>query len=140
MAQPTSCAATKRKIVTLPVSGSISTSQNWVEKPGACPPALTEAAAVSGPPVKAFLAAISFSDNGGKSPTLLEAGLAWPSSQTTPSTSTSQIIAARARNSSTIFLLASTTAMPVAKVTREPPVGLVKPTEEVSATSERTWL
>jgi len=40
----------------------------------------------------------------------------------TPSTSTSQIIAARARNSSTTFLLASTTAMPVAKVTREPPV------------------
>jgi hypothetical protein len=32
----------------LPVSGSTSTSQNWVEKPGAMPPALTEAAAVIG--------------------------------------------------------------------------------------------
>ena len=30
----------------MPVSGSTSTSQNWVEKPGAWPPALTEAAAV----------------------------------------------------------------------------------------------
>jgi hypothetical protein len=57
--------------------------------------------------------------------TLLLAGLAQPSSQTTPSTSTPQIIAARARNSSTSFLLASTTAMPVAKVTREPPVTCV---------------
>src|SRR5881392_3236081 len=87
----------KRRIVTLPVSGSTSTSQNWVEKPGAWPPALTEAAAVSGPPVSAALPAISFSDIGGKSPTLLLAGLALPSSQTTPSASTPQIIAARAQ-------------------------------------------
>lgn len=42
-------------------------------------------------------------------------GLAWPSSQTSPSTSTSQLKAARARNSSTIFLLVSTTALLVAK-------------------------
>src|ERR1700757_3388339 len=109
-------------MVTLPVSGSTSTSQNWVEKPGAMPPALTEAAAVIGPPVRDRLAASSLKGNGGKSPTLLLAGLAWPSSHTTPSTSTSQISAARARNSSTTFLLASMTAMPVAKVTREPPV------------------
>jgi len=33
----------KAQIVTLPVLGSTSTSQNWVEKPGAMPPALTEA-------------------------------------------------------------------------------------------------
>jgi hypothetical protein len=33
------------------------------------PPAFTEAAAVIGPPVNAFLAAISFSEIGGKSPT-----------------------------------------------------------------------
>ena len=99
---------------------------------------MTEAAAVIGPPVSAFLAASSLNDIGAKSPTLLEAGLAWPSSQMTPSTSTSQIIAALARSSSTTFLLASTTAMPVSKVTPQPPVGLVKPTEEVSAKSERT--
>src|SRR5260370_13696724 len=127
MAQPTSCAATKRRIVTLPVSGSTSTSQNWVENPGAMPPALTDAAAVIGPPVSAFLAASSLNDNGAKSPTLLLAGLAWPSSQITPSASTSQIIAALARSSSTTFLLASTTAMPVANVTREPPVTCVDP-------------
>ena len=36
-----------------------------------------------------------------------------------------RIIAALARSSSTTFLLASTTAMPVAKVTREPPVTCV---------------
>ena len=35
-------------MVTLPVSGSTSTSQNWVEKPGAWPPALTDAALVKG--------------------------------------------------------------------------------------------
>src|SRR5439155_11350374 len=84
MAQPTSCAATKRRIVTLPVSGSTSTSQNCVEKPGAMPPALTEAAAVIGPPVNAFLAANSLNDIGAKSPTLLLAGLAGPPSQITP--------------------------------------------------------
>jgi hypothetical protein len=39
------------------------------------PPALTEAAAVIGPPVSAFLAASSLNDKGGKSPTLLEAGV-----------------------------------------------------------------
>src|SRR6202049_1516066 len=83
VARPTSWAATKRRIVTLPVSGSTSTSQNWVEKPGAMPPALTEAAAVIGPPVSAFLAASSLNDIGWKSPTLLLAGLAWPSSRTT---------------------------------------------------------
>jgi hypothetical protein len=44
------------------------------------------------------------------------------------------------RNSSTTFLLASMTAMPVAKVTREPPVTPVNPIEAVSATIERTWL
>jgi hypothetical protein len=31
-------------MVTLPLSGSNSTSQNWVEKLGAMPPAFTEAA------------------------------------------------------------------------------------------------
>jgi hypothetical protein len=61
----------------LPVSGSTSTSQNCIEKPGAIPPASTEAAAVIGPPVSAFFAANSLKDNGTKSPTLLLAGLTW---------------------------------------------------------------
>src|SRR6266571_448174 len=85
MARPTSCAATKRKIFTLPVSGSTSTSQNWVANPGATALGFTAAAATIGPPVCARLAAISLSDSGSKSPTLLLAGLAQPSSQTTPS-------------------------------------------------------
>jgi hypothetical protein len=72
------------------------------------PPALTEAAAVIGPPASAFFAVSSLNDRRAKSATLLLAGFAWPSSQMTPSTSTSQIIAARPRNSSTTFLLAST--------------------------------
>src|ERR1700761_2333275 len=109
-------------MVTLPVSGSTSTSQNWVEKPGACPPALTPAEAVIGPPVAAALAAMSFNDKGLKSPTLDEAGLAWPSSQTTPSSSTPQISAARLHNSLTTVFAPVTTAVPVANVTREPPV------------------
>src|SRR5207244_3857137 len=85
MARPTSCAATKRKILTLPVSGSTSRSQNWVAKPGATTAGFTEPEATIGPPVVARLAAISLSDNGLKSPTLLLAGLAQPSCQTTPS-------------------------------------------------------
>jgi hypothetical protein len=48
-----------------------------------------EAAAVIGPPVSAFFAANSLNDKRAKSPTLLLAGLAWLSSQMTPSTSTS---------------------------------------------------
>src|SRR5437870_5658258 len=75
-----------------------------------------------GPPVSPRFAAISLIDSGGKSPTLLLAGLAQPSSQTTPSGSTFHVLAARAHNSTMTFLVASTTAMPVAKVTREPPV------------------
>ena len=35
LARPQSCAATNRNMVTLPVSGSTSTSQNCVAKPGA---------------------------------------------------------------------------------------------------------
>jgi hypothetical protein len=38
------------------------------------------------------------------------------------------------------LLLASMTAMPVTKATREPPVTPVKPIEAVSATIERIWL
>ena len=109
----------------MPVSGSTSTSQNWVEKPGAWPPAFTDADAVIGPPVAAAFAASSFSDSGSKSPTLLPAGLAKPSSQTTPSGSTSQISAARLHRSLMTVLVAFTTAVPVANVTRDPPVTCV---------------
>jgi hypothetical protein len=42
-------------------------------KAGAIPPALTEVAAVIGPPINAFLVASSLNDNGAKSPTLLPA-------------------------------------------------------------------
>src|SRR5271168_183517 len=108
MARPTSWAATKRKIFTLPVSGSTSTSQNWVAKPGATALGFTAAAAMIGPPVCARLAAISLSDSGLKSPTLLLAGLAQPSSQTTPSGSTSHILAARTHSSWIIFLVVAT--------------------------------
>src|ERR1700760_389578 len=109
-------------MVTLPVSGSTSTSQNWVEKPGAWPPAFTDAAAVIGPPVADDLAASAFSDSGSNSPTLAPAGLAKPSSQITASGSTSQISAARWHRSLITFLVAFTTAVPVRNVTREPPV------------------
>src|SRR5271166_6016463 len=109
-------------MVTLPVSGSTSTSQNWVEKPGAWPPAFTDAVAVIGPPVADDFAASAFSDRGSKSPTLLPAGLANPSSQITPSGSTSQITAARRHRSLITVLVAFTTAVPDANVTREPPV------------------
>src|ERR1700733_9797333 len=109
----------------MPVCGSTSTSQNRVENPGACPPALTNPDALIGPPVADDFAASAFSDSGLKSPTLLLAGLAKPSSHTTPSGSTSQIIAARLHRSTMTFLVAFTTAVPVANVTREPPVTCV---------------
>ncbi len=50
----------------------------------------------------------------------------------------SQIIAARFFNSSTTFSAACVVAMPVAKVTRLPPVRNEKPIELVSATIGRT--
>ena len=50
----------------------------------------------------------------------------------------SQIIAARFFSSSTTFSAACVTAMPVAKVTRLPPVRKVKPIEAVSPTIGRT--
>src|SRR5215475_2896960 len=113
-------------------------SQNWAVKPGAHAVGFTDPAATIGPPVCARLAAISLSDSGWKSPTLLLAGLAQPSSQTTPSGSTFHILAARTHNSWINVLVVSTTAMPVAKVTREPPVRCVYPTDAVSATIGRT--
>src|ERR1700730_4323144 len=97
-------------------------SQKWVAKPGASPVGLTPAAATIGPPVVARCAAISLIDSGLNSPTLLLAGRAWPFPQPPPSGSTFHIFAARTHRSSTTFLVASTTAVPEAKVTREPPV------------------
>jgi hypothetical protein len=66
--------------VSLPVSGSAPGIAELGRKAGHLALALTEAAAVIGPPINDFFAANSFSDSGGKSPTLLEAGLARPSS------------------------------------------------------------
>src|SRR6185503_16608101 len=99
--------------------------QNCVAKPGATTLGLTPAAATIGPPVDPRVAAISLIDIGLKSPTLLDAGRAWPFSQTTPSGSTPHFLAARLHMSAMTILVASTTAMPVAKVTREPPVTCV---------------
>ena len=61
-----------------------------------------------------------------------------PSFHSTASTGMSQICAARRFRSSTTFSAAWVAAMPVAKVTREPPVRWVKPMEAVSATMVRT--
>src|SRR5262249_6188655 len=122
---PTSWAATKRRIVTLPVSGSTSMSQTGVAKPGATTDGFTEPAATIGPPVVALLAAISLSDSGLKSPTLLLAGLAWPSSHTTPSGSTFHIFAARTHSSSMIFFVVPTTGAPPARGPADPPVTCV---------------
>src|SRR5262244_3133042 len=99
-------------------------SQKWVANPGATTVGFTPAATI-GPPVCARLAAISLIDSGLKSPTLLLAGRAWPFSQTTPSGSTPQVLAARTHISLIAILVASTTAVPVANVTREPPVTCV---------------
>ena len=48
------------------VSGSTSTSQNWVAKPGATALGFTAAAATIGPPVCARLAAISIGTQRGR--------------------------------------------------------------------------
>jgi hypothetical protein len=61
-----------------------------------------------------------------------------PSFHSTASGLISQIIAARFLNSSTTFSAAWVVAMPVAKVTRLPPVRNEKPIELVSATIGRT--
>jgi hypothetical protein len=105
-----------------PVSLSTSTSTRWVPKLGAAPWALISARPTMGPPVLPAIPAMSASDNGSKSPTLLPAGRAWPSSHTTASIGTSQILAARRRSCVTTSRAASTAAMPVEKVVRLPPV------------------
>src|SRR6516164_7190398 len=100
-------------------------SQKWVANPGATTVGFTPAAATIGPPVCARLAAISLIDSGLKSPTLLLAGRAWPFYQTTPSGSTPRVLGARTHMSFRAFAVASATAVRVANVTGEPPVGCV---------------
>ena len=100
--------------------------------------ALIEARPLIGPPVLAAMAAIRANDSGSNSPTLVLDATARPSSHTTPSASTSQIIAARARSCPTTSLAASTTAMPDAKVTLLPPVRSLNPMEWVSPMMGRT--
>ena len=60
--------------------------------------------------------------SGSNSPAFDPAGKALPSRHSTASAGISQIIAARFFNSSTTFSAACVAAMPVAKVTRLPPV------------------
>ena len=83
-------------------------------------------------------AASSASVSGSKVPTLAPAGLAMPFSQITPSGSTFQILAARTLSSRIMSRTEFTTARPVAKVTRLPPVTKLKPIEAVSAITGRT--
>ena len=68
----------------------------------------------------------------------MPAGWAAPSRQSTASGVISQIVAARDLSCSTTFSAAMVAAMPVAKVTRLPPVTWVKPIELVSPTIVRT--
>ena len=63
-----------------------------------------------------------------------------PFSQITPSGSTFQILAARTLSSRIMSRTEFTTARPVAKVTRLPPVTKLKPIEAVSAITGRTLL
>ena len=84
-----------------------------------------------GPPVWAADPASSSAVRGGRLPSMCWAR---PSTHSTSSASTPQILAARARRSATTLRQASITAMPVAWVTRLPPVMSVYPTDSVSAT------
>src|SRR5262249_18915974 len=76
--------------------------------------------------------------SGSNSPALEPAGNAIPSRHSTASTGISQIIAARSFSFSTTLSAAWVAAIPVAKVTREPPVTCVKPIDVVSATTAGT--
>src|SRR2546423_9318693 len=99
---------------------------------------LEDAWALAAPQVRHDLRAISAKGSGSKLPALGPAGQALPSFHSTASGLMSQIIAARFFSSSTTFSAAWVTAMPVAKVTRLPPVRKQKPVELVSATIGRT--
>ena len=105
---------------------------------GPAPCAFTDTSDVTGPPVRAAFSAISASDSGSNAPALVPAGCAAPSRQSTASGVMSQIIAARCLSCSTTFSAAMVAAMPVANVTRDPPVTWVKPIDAVSATIVRT--
>ena len=108
-------------------------------EPGPAPCAFTDTSEVTGPPVRAAFSAMSASDSGSNAPALVPAGCAAPSRQSTASGVMSQIIAARCFSWSTTFSAAMVAAMPVAKVTRQPPVTWVKPIDAVSATIVRTF-
>ena len=105
-----------------PVSRSTSTSTTWVPKVGPAPCALSEAEALIGPPVLPADPARAARSRGSKSPALLLVGRAAPFSHTTASTGMSQIFAARSRRSWMRDRAASMTAIPLANVTRLPPV------------------
>ena len=108
-------------------------------KPGPAPWALRVTSALSGPPVRAVWAAMAASGMGRRPALLSSLQTAAPLAQVTESMGTSHSLAARAFMSSTSFSAACTTAMPVAKVVREPPVSMEKPIDAVSATIGRTF-
>ena len=91
-----------------------------------------------GPPVFEATAAISASDIGGNLPALGPAGLAWPSSQNTASSSMPQILAARPHMMVIASRAALMVASPTAKVTRLPSVTSFWPSALVSAMVVRT--
>jgi hypothetical protein len=109
-----------------------------VAKPGPAPWAFSDTSALIGPPVRPDFSAIAAIDSGSNAPALEPAGNAWPSFHSTASTGMSQICAARDLSCSTTFSAACVAAMPVAKVTRLPPVTWVKPIDTVSPTTVRT--
>ena len=125
-------------MVTMPVSASTLTSQQCTPKPGPAPVTLSWAWPLIGPPVLPACAASWARVSGSKSPTLEPAGLAMPFSQMMPSGSTFQILPARTLSSRIMSRTEFTTARPVAKVTRLPPVTKLKPIDAVSAITGRT--
>ena len=110
----------------------------WQPKPGPAPSATISAWPAMGPPVSVAFLAISAIDSGSKSPTLLLAGRTWPSSNTTLSSGTSHIRAARWHRILIALRADSTIAMPAEKVTRLPAVTRLKPSVLVSPMIGRT--
>ena len=124
-----------RKISTLPVSGSTSTSKIFAAKIGPTPVLLAEAEQVMGPPVRICLPASSLKVS--RSEGFL-AQMKVPSSNNTSSSWTSQIRAARLAICFFTSSAAAMAAKPVSKAVRLPPVLAVKPTASVSPTVGKT--
>ena len=126
---PTSWAAVYRRMSTLPVSGSTSTSTMCVVKEGPAPLGATEAATDMGPPVSINLPAISLNVSLSSFSALEKKT---PSSNSTFSGSVSHSRAARAFISSMAWLVTSYTAQPLRRVVLLPAVRPLYPMESVS--------